>query len=94
MDQGEFHRQLQKLTESQQGQFGYPFLSLKQVAEALHLDRENLIRLVEAERAAGHLVMNPIDEKTAENLPASLLALTLDDPDGEARVYVSLALKP
>lgn len=94
MNQRDFHRQLKILSKEAEGRFGYPFLSLKQVAAALALAPDELIRLLQAERAAGHIVMNPLDQKAIDNLPVTLLGLQLSDPDGEVRTYVSLALKP
>jgi hypothetical protein len=94
VDQREFQKQLKALSEAQEGKFGYPFLSLRSIGEAFGLSVEQLTRHVIAEREAGRVVMNPIDEKTEENLPATLTVLHLNDPDGTVRAYVSLALKP
>ncbi|AGY59875.1 hypothetical protein [Gloeobacter kilaueensis] len=94
MNHGEFQKRLKALAAAREGQFGYPFVSLKAVAEALALGLPELSKHLDQERQAGRLVMNPIDEKTEENLPTGLIAVHLKDADGTSRSYVSLALKP
>lgn len=94
MNQREFQKRLKEFAEGRSGSFGYPFVSLRSVAEALDLEAAALVKFLDKERAAGRVVMNPIDEKTEENLPASLLVLRFKEPDGSMGAYVSLAIKP
>ena len=94
MNQREFQKRLAALLAEREGSFGYPFLSLAVLAEAMALSPAELTKHVEQERTAGRVVMNPIDEKTEANLPAAVIALRFADADGTVKPYVSLALKP
>jgi hypothetical protein len=94
VNQRDFQKKLKALSDEHQGKFGYPFMSLKQIMGSFELSEKEFTKLLQQEMSQGRVVMNPIDERTLENLPATLLPLTLTGPEGEERIYVSLALKP
>ncbi|MBC8123280.1 MAG: hypothetical protein H7Y22_15770 [Gemmatimonadaceae bacterium] len=94
MNHREFQKRLKEVSAEHKESFGYPFISLRVIAEVLKLDEVELREHVQRELTDQKVVMSPISEQIQENLSAGLQGVTLVDVSGQTGVYVSLALKP